>query len=66
MEYERPVILLLYVDDFFLIDEEELITNVRRILDTMFEMKYLGMMHYLLGMVVWQSAYGIFLRKGKC
>ena len=28
-------------------------------------MNYLGMMHYLLGMEVWQSAYGIFLVQGK-
>ena len=28
-------------------------------------MKYLGMMHYFLGMEVWQSEYGIFLRQGK-
>ena len=28
-------------------------------------MKYLGMMHYFLGMEAWQSEYGIFLGKGK-
>ena len=28
-------------------------------------MKDLGMMHYFLGMEVWQSAYGIFLGQGK-
>ena len=28
-------------------------------------MKYLGMMHYFLGMEVWQSADGIFLGQGK-
>ena len=37
--------LLLYVDDLFLIGEEELIKDARRRLDTDFEMKYLGMMH---------------------
>ena len=30
-----------------------------------FEMKDLGMMHYFLGMEVWQSADGIFLGQGK-
>ena len=30
VEYERPMILLLYVDDLFLIGEEELITDARR------------------------------------
>ena len=28
-------------------------------------MKYIGMMHYFLGMEVWQSADGIFLSQGK-
>ena len=28
-------------------------------------MKYLGMMHYFLGMEVWQSEHGIFLQQGK-
>ena len=59
------VILLLYVDDLFLTGEKELITEARRILSTDFEMKYLGMMHYLLGMEVWHSADGIFVGQGK-
>ena len=59
------MILLLYVDDLFLTGDEELITDIRRRLATEFEMKNLGMMHYLLGMKVWQSEYGIFLGKGK-
>jgi hypothetical protein len=29
------------------------------------EMKYLGMMHYLLGLEVWQRSDGIFLNQGK-
>ena len=45
--------LLLYVDDLFLTDEEELIKDERRRLATEFEMKDLGMMHYFLGMEVW-------------
>ena len=45
VEGGRPVILLLYVDDLFVIGENELIKDVRRILDTEFEMKCLGMMH---------------------
>ena len=60
-----PVILLLYVDDMLLTCDEELITYARRILATEFEMKDLGMMHYLLGMEVWNSADGIFLSQGK-
>ena len=65
VEDGRPMILLLYVNDLFLTGEEELITYANRILTTELEMKYLGMMHYLLGMEVWQSADGIFLGEGK-
>ena len=65
MDDGRTVILLLYVDDLFLIGEEELITDAKRILATEFDMKDLGMMHHLLGMKVWQSADGIFLGQGK-
>ena len=49
VEDEIPVILLLYFDDLFLIGEEELIKDARRILSTEFEMKDLCMMHYFLG-----------------
>ena len=59
------VILLLYVDDLFLTGEEELIKDTNKRLATEFEMKELGMMQYLLGMEVWQSADGIFLGRGK-
>ena len=61
VEDKRPVILLLYVDDLFLTGEEKLITYARRTLATKLEMKYLGMMHYFLGMEVWQSVDDIFL-----
>ena len=47
------MMLLLYVDDLFLIGEEELIKYERRRLDIELEIKYLGMMDYLLGMEVW-------------
>ena len=46
------MILLLYVDDLFLIGEEELIKDAKMKLATEFEMKDLGMMHYFLGMEV--------------
>ena len=63
-----PMILLLYVDDLFLIvpnRKEELIKVARRRLDFKFEMKDLDMMHYFLGMEVWKNADGISLGKGK-
>ena len=46
--------LLLYVDDSLITGKEKLIKDARRRLDTKFEMKDLGMMHYFLGMEVWQ------------
>jgi hypothetical protein len=48
-----PVILLLYVDDLFLIGEESLIIQCKNELDSEFDMKYLGLMHYYLGLEVW-------------
>ena len=53
VEGGRPMILLLYVDDLFLIGKEELIKDARMILATEFEMEDLGMMQYFLGMEVW-------------
>jgi hypothetical protein len=49
---DEPVILLLYVDDLFLIGEEKLITDCKKKLSLEFEMKYLGLMHYFLGLEV--------------
>ena len=46
------VIFLLYVDDLFLIGDEELILDSKRKLDAEFELKDLGMIHYFLGLEV--------------
>jgi hypothetical protein len=62
---DEPVILLLYVDDLFLTGEEKLITDCKKKLATEFEMKDLGLMHYFLGLEVWQSPETIFLNQGK-
>jgi hypothetical protein len=60
-----PVILLLYVDDLFLIGEDKLIIDSKRKLATEFEMKDLGMMHYFLGLEVCERPSEIFLNQGK-
>ena len=65
VEDGNPVMLLLYVDDLFVIGKDGLIADTKRKLAAEFEMKDLGMMHYFLGMEVWQSTDGIFLGKGK-
>ena len=59
------MILLLYVDDLFVTGMDGLIANTKRKLAAEFEMKDLGMMHYFLGMEVWQNADGISLGQGK-
>ena len=61
VEGGNPVILLLYVDDLFVIGMDGLIAYMKRKLAVEFEMKDFGMMHYFLGMEVWQTTDGIFL-----
>ena len=65
VEYGNPVMLLLYVDDLFVTGMDGLIADMKRKLFAEFKMKDLGMMHYFLGMEVWQNADGISLEQGK-
>jgi hypothetical protein len=60
-----PVILLLYVDDLFITGEESLIIKCKKDLASEFDMKYLGLMHYYLGLEVWQKCGEVFLGQGK-
>ena len=57
---DEPVILLLYVDDLFLTGNEKQIVECKKKLTKEFKMKDLGLMHYFLGLKVWQSPEGIF------
>ena len=59
------MMLLLYVDDLFVTGTDGLIGDTKRKLAAEFEMKDLGMLHYFLGMEVWHSTGGIFLRQRK-
>jgi hypothetical protein len=64
---EDPLILVLYVDDLFnlfLTGVEKLITSCKRVLDSKFEMKDIGLMHYFLGLEVWQQPGEMFLGQG--
>jgi hypothetical protein len=62
----ESLILVLYVDDLFLTDTESLIVECKyALLASKFEMKDLGMMHYFLGLEVWQRTDEIFLSQGK-
>jgi hypothetical protein len=56
-----PVILLLYVDDLFFTGEESLIIQCKKELAYEFDMKDLGLMHYYLGLEVWQKLGEVFL-----
>jgi hypothetical protein len=49
---DDPIILLMYVDDLFLTGEENIITYCKKNLVAEFEMKYLGLKHYFLGLKV--------------
>ena len=46
------LILILYVDDLFLIKAEHLVACCKHELASKFDMKDLGMMHYFLGLEV--------------
>jgi hypothetical protein len=65
IENDGPVILLLYVDELFSSDEENLITYYKKKLVAEFEMEDLGPMHYFLGLEAWQGPTNIFLIQGK-
>jgi hypothetical protein len=54
VEYSFPLIFVLYVNECFLTGDENLIDGCKRELTSEFEMKDLGLMHYLLGLEVWQ------------
>jgi hypothetical protein len=60
-----PMIILLYVDDLFLTGEEYLIIQCKKELASEFDMKYLGLMHYYLGLEVWKKHGEVFLGQGK-
>ena len=62
---DEPVILLLYVNNLFLTGNEKQIMESKKKLAEEFKMKNLGLMHYFLGLEVWQSSEGIFLNQGK-
>ncbi|KAH9292825.1 hypothetical protein KI387_042000, partial [Taxus chinensis] len=61
----EALILVLYVDDLFLTGALGLIEDCKRDLAEEFKMKDLGLMHYFLGMEVWQTDGEIFLGQGK-
>ena len=65
VEGDGLMILQLYVDNLFLTGEDKPINESKKNLIAEFEMKDLGMMHYFLGLEVWQYPEEIFLNQGK-
>ena len=59
---EMSLILVLYVDDLFLTGDERLIDYCKSNLAIEFEMKDLGLMHYFIGLEVWQRDGCFFIR----
>jgi hypothetical protein len=62
---DDTLILILYVDDLFITGAEDLIVECKLGLASEFEMSGIGLMHYFLGMEVWQEEGHIFLGQGK-
>ena len=60
-----PLILLLYVDDLFITGGKHLIDACKKDIASEFEMTDLGLMHYYLGMEVWQDDVHVFQGQGK-
>ena len=62
---DDPLVLLLYVDDFFITGRERPIVACKKDLVVEYEMTDIGLMHYFLGLEVWQEPGHIFLGQGK-
>ena len=61
----KILIIVLYVDDLILIGDEKIIKYCKEDLARKFEMKDMGLMHYFLGMEVWQGDGELFVSQGK-
>ena len=61
----KPLIIVLYVDDLILIGDDQLIKPCKEDLAREFEMKDMGLMHYFIGMEVWQKYGEVFVSQDK-
>ena len=59
------LIIVLYVDDLILTGDDQLIMSCKEDLAREFEMKDMGLMHYFLGMEVWQKDGELLVSQGK-
>ena len=60
----EPFIILLYVDDIFITGMEQRMQECKKMLAAEFVMNDLGLMHYYLGLEVWQNPREIYLGQG--
>eukprot|EP00253_Pinus_taeda_P025588 PITA_25588 len=61
----KALIIVLYVDDLILIGDEQLIQSYKKDLAREFKMKHMDLMHYFLGVEVWQKYGEVFVSQGK-
>eukprot|EP00253_Pinus_taeda_P013337 PITA_13337 len=61
----KLLIIVLYVDNLILTGDDQLIKSCKEDLAREFRMKDMGLMHYFLGMEVWQRDGEVFLSQGK-
>eukprot|EP00253_Pinus_taeda_P003619 PITA_03619 len=61
----KPLIIVLYVNDLILTGDDQLIQSCKEDLAREFEMKDMGLMHYFLGMEVWQKGGEVFVSQHK-
>lgn len=61
----QRLITVLYVDDLILTGDDQLIKSCKEDLAREFKMKDMGLMHYFLGMEVWQKDGEVFVSQGK-
>eukprot|EP00253_Pinus_taeda_P035235 PITA_35235 len=57
--------MVLYVDDLIITSAKRLIEGCKRDLASEFEIEDIGLMHYFLGLEVWQEEWHFFLGQGK-
>lgn len=58
-------ILILYVDDLLITGEDHLIVQCKRDLASKFDIRGMGILHYFVGLEVWQKPDGNLLKQGK-
>ena len=61
----KLLIIVLYVDDLILTGDEQLIHSCKEDLVREFKMKDMGLLHYFLGLEIWQRDCELFVSQGK-